>query len=144
MSCWIKTSGTPSGTYTNIGARIGFDYYGTLNGQWARICGIGSPYEAGLGEGYPNIDSWQNEAPNVVVDWGSAWTLITWNFTVPNQAMGDSAPGTAQGLSSANQVPLGQWNTIVGFDPWLQVYGGNGYNNMQTSWFSDFQVYINP
>ena len=69
MSCWIKTAGSPSGTYTNIGARIGLDYY---TGNWQqRIMGAGSPTDASTGVGWPNVARQENTAPSVIVDYGS-------------------------------------------------------------------------
>jgi hypothetical protein len=129
MSCWVKTSGTPSGSST--GARIGFDYY-TAN--WAqRIAGMNSPEEAAVGRGYPNIST--GEAANFV-PWGSNWTFKVWDFIVPATAQGD---GWVSG-----GVPLGQYAVPGTIVPWCQIFGQNGYSSTYTSWFSDFQFYIHP
>ena len=137
MECWVKTSGS-AGAY-GTGARIGFDYYGTLNGQLSRICGISSPDEGGKGEGWPNYSSPQDESPTYTIPWGTGWTLIYWSFTVPSQAEGDSS---TVGL---NQISTNQWCAISGCIPWCQVWGAQGDgSSTYTSWFSDFQFYINP
>jgi hypothetical protein len=131
MECWIKTSGTPAGAYT--GARIGLDFYGA-NG---RICGPSSPQEAAAGITYPNApSSLQQTEAAYYVPWGSGWTLITWSFVVPATCTGDGA--------LASGVPLGQQSVPTYCIPWLQIYAGNEYSNTYTSWFSDFQFYINP
>jgi len=136
MECWVKTSGV-AGAY-GTGARIGLDYYGTPNGQLSRICGISSPDEAGKGEGWPSYSSSQDETSACMIPWGTNWSLIYWSFTVPNQAEGDSGGGL-------NQIPTNQWCAISGCVPWCQVWGAQTDGSSTcTSWFSDFQFYINP
>ena len=132
MQCWIKTSGTPSGAYSNMGARIGLDYYTAGWGQ--RIMGCGSPTDASTGKGWPNVARQENTSPTCVVDWGSDWKLITWNFVVPSQAMGDQNNGA--------NIPQGHYAVPGTIVPWCQIYGS--YATTYTSWFSDFQLYINP
>jgi hypothetical protein len=129
MECWIMTTGTPS-AYEE-GARIGVDFYGA-NG---RISGASSPQEADAGTDWPNAPSYllATEA-NYIVPFGtSTWTLIYWNFTVPSVCIGDgNTPDYAQG---ATGVPT--WCI-----PWVQILSpeSQGY----TSYFGDFQFYINP
>jgi hypothetical protein len=130
MSCWIKTSG--SNPQPNTGARIGMDIYGATG----RITGLGSPQEAAAGVSYPT--EYINEDA-YYVHWGSDWTKVTWDFYVPWSYVGDGGFGYAQG-----QVPLGQYATPTACIPWIEIYGQNGYSSTYTSWFSDFQFYVNP
>jgi hypothetical protein len=132
MSCWIKTSG--SNPQPNTGARMGIDFYGP-NG---RIGSAVSPQEAAAGEGYPN--TYINE-DSYFVHWGIDWTLVTWDFKVPNTFLGD---GGFPPYYDGNQVSVGVSSTITWCVPWLQIYGQNGYLNTYTAWFSNFQFYINP
>jgi len=129
MSCWIKTSGVAAGAYT--GARIGLDWYGA-NG---RIGGAGSQQEAAAGISYPNAPQslQQTEAANYV-PWGSDWTFMQWTFTVP-------ALITADGYGA---YPINAQAAPTWCIPWTQIYGQNGFKNTFTSWFSDFQFYVNP
>jgi hypothetical protein len=133
MTCWIKTSGVEAGAQR--GAFLGIDYYGSYNGAWARISGMSTPVEAGLGIGYPNYNDPNKDS--YFVHWGHDWTFIKWDFIVPTQSMGD-------GLLYTNQVPQGQNATITSAIPWCMIWGGNGLYNLYTTWFSDFQFYINP
>jgi len=116
MECWVKTNGTAAGA--NTGARVGLDYYETVNGQWTRICGINSPICASVGEDWPNWNGGNDSA--YFVPWGSGWTLIYWNFTVPSEAMGD---GGGAAPESVGETPLGQWVPVEACIPWCQIYG---------------------
>jgi hypothetical protein len=130
MTCWVKTTGTTP--ITNTGARIGLDYY-TANGA-KRINGMASPQEAAAGIGYP-FKSINEDA--YYVHWGkTTWTQLRWDFIVPSTAKAD---GWVSG-----GVPYGQYATPDTIVPWCQIFGQNGYSSTYTSWFSDFQFYINP
>jgi hypothetical protein len=84
---------------------------------------------------------WPNDATTWMVPWGSNWVQRTYDFIMPSQYYGDG--GWAG--STAAQVPKGTYATPTYICPWLEISAN--YGNTQgtyTTWFSDFQLYINP
>jgi hypothetical protein len=131
MSCWIKTTGTPTGWGGQFSAHIGMDFYGVLNGQWARIGGMCSTNDLNnLGAG--------NEPLTQYVNYGSDWTFVYWDFTVPTTWYSDGA------VAGPHQFPAGQYATITEAFPWCGSFSNWGSYGTETAWFSDFQLYVNP
>jgi hypothetical protein len=137
MSCWVKTSGTPDSVLGRSGATVGMDMYtGSYNGDWARIGACNSPgfvaIKGNWGAGWPS------DGATWMVPWGSNWVLRTYDFIVPNLWWGDG------GLSS-HQVARGTYVAPQFICPWLQISANYGSTQgTYTTWFSDFQLYINP
>jgi hypothetical protein len=132
MSCWIKTTGT----YRDAsGARMGFDWWTTTQGStgWDRIGSANNCWEAKTGL----LDDSRDLDADSYVPWGQDWTHIVWDFYIQPQY-------TADGQAVYGAFPRG---TVVsaqtGFMivPWLQILNGG---TIYTSYFSDFQLYINP
>jgi hypothetical protein len=144
IKVWVKTSGTPEGASGSSGAHVGFDVWCYIGNTLTRICGINSNDAAAAGKDYPNA-AWPDFPTQSVVPFGtSTWTLITYDFTVPKTYTGDGGVGSSSGLSC--QIPLGhaQSGPFL-LAPWCEVYSNWGSTaNTYTSWFSDFQFYINP
>jgi hypothetical protein len=137
MTCWVKTLGTPDSAIGRSGATIGIDFYtGNYGGTWARIGGMNAPGDLSI-EGNRDI-GWAPDSASFVVPWGSNWVLRTYDFTVPKLWCGDG------GLSN-NQVPRGAYATPQYICPWLMVSANYGSTQgIYTTWFSDFQLHINP
>jgi len=132
MSVWIYTTGTSVGT--SAGATFGIDFYtANYDGSWARIDGVNAPQEIPAPiYGDPTNNGWTGAAA-FNVPWGSSWVQRTYNFVVPSQLEGD-------GIMRNNQVPSGTFVTPQYICPWLMISGSTQY----TTYFSDFQLYINP
>jgi hypothetical protein len=131
MSCWIKTTGTPS-SQLGYYAAIGMDVYGTINGDWARIGAANTVQDLQHGAGYPNYIN-PNSA-DYGVQYGQDWTFVQWSFTVPTTYLGDGSGG-----AGPHQVALGTSAAVTELVPWL----GPGWGPY-TCYFSDFQFKINP
>jgi hypothetical protein len=137
MSVWIKTTGTPTGWGGQYSAHIGMDFYGILNGQWARIGGMGSPEDLNnLGAG--------NEPLTQYVNYGSDWTLVYWDFIVPTTWYSDGGTASGGSGSGSHQFPAGQYATITEAFPWCGSFSNWGAPGTETAWFSDFQFHVNP
>jgi hypothetical protein len=130
FSCWIKTSATPdSGDIGNpiAGGRLGIDFYGSEG--W--IIGIAN-CQGGLQV---------NGAPdNTFVPFGSDWTQVTMEFTVPSTYTYEPISGYSDPYTAGqNVVP-------TAFIVWCQVwsdtqgYGASG----GSAYFSDPIVELNP
>jgi hypothetical protein len=140
ITVWVKTTGTPDSTIGRSGATVGIDFYGNYDGAWARIGACNSPgfvsIKGDIGDyGYPS------DSASWMVPWGSNWTLRTYNFVVPSQWWGDGG----YGIMASNQVPRGTYATPAYICPWLQISANYGSTQgTYTTWFSDFQLQINP
>ena len=138
MTVWVKTTGTPDPVIGRSGATVGIDMYtGNYNGAWARIGPCNSPgfiaIKGNIGAyGYPS------DSATWMVPWGSNWTLKTFDFTMPNVWTGDGGMPT-------NNVPAGTQVPVQYICPWLQISANYGSTQgTYTTWFSDFQLHINP
>jgi hypothetical protein len=138
MTVWVKTSGTPDPVQGRSGATVGIDFYGNYDGTWARIGGANSPGCITIEGDYGNY-GWPSDTATFMVPWGSNWVQRTYDFTVPNLWWGDGAG------SSGHQVPYGTYTAPVWICPWVMISANYGSTQgTYTSWFSDFQLSINP
>jgi hypothetical protein len=140
MSVWVKTSGTPDSVAGRSGAMMGMDMYGYYNGVWARIGACNSPEFVPI-KGAWGIYGWPSDGATWMVNWGSDWVFRTYDFIVPDLWWGDGGFGTLPN----NQVPHDVYAAPVWICPWFMVSANYGsLSGTYTSWFSDFQLYINP
>jgi len=113
MSVALKAGG--SGYVYQQGAWLGLDYYNGF--AQTRITGISTSQEAGLGQDNVGVDK-----DNSFVHWGTGWTVVTWDWVVPANAVSDSTGHSA---------------SIGSFIPWIERVGNQG-----SIWASDFQLTI--
>jgi hypothetical protein len=126
--CWIKTAGTPNPATACAGAQFEIDWYGTggsLNG-WEDIGGWTPTFTQGV-----NSEGW--------VPWGSGWTEVIAQFTVP--ATFTAEPG--YGYPVGEQVVPTHFCPAIRAFSWGPTSATQFPNNVYTAWFSDFQVYEN-
>lgn len=109
FSCWVKTDALRSGS--GAGAIIGFDVYSTGIGRVGEIQTRSSQFSA-----------WNSEGEIVYVPYGSDWTKLILNTTVPNSYLG---------------------YTVDSIIPWI---GGswNCQTDYPTVYFADAELYVNP
>jgi hypothetical protein len=154
MSVWVKTDAFPSSTDPQGGACFGWDFETTSSSATSGSLAIvdissdgtqaGHPTSAERGWGVGTYGYSINGAAglsqvngNIVrIPWGTDWTLIVWDFTVPTTYY----TYVTTGASFPNAMPCNpvQINTMV---PWFE--GRNLYDNAY-AYFSDPQLYINP
>jgi len=124
---WIKT-GTNSSTagYPYCGGRIGFDFYGYVNGVYRQLCGTSSASG--------RITAQQNDAEtraNWVQDSnGGIWQQRTIDFIVP----------------ATVPYVYGDWSQQVPRDivMWMQAGPWVEEPTAVPVWFADAELYINP
>lgn len=132
MSAWIKTAPFAT-TALFSGAEIGCDFYISSS----RGSGIATIDSAGHQAGHPNEADIANDYSSLTggityVNWGSDWTLITWDFYVPTTYYNYV---TRSSVQSCNPVQI---DSMV---LWL------GTRNTQANaytWFADTALYVNP
>jgi hypothetical protein len=154
MSCWVKTAACPASTDPQGGASFGWDFETTSSSAAPNSLAIvdissdgtqaGHPTGAERGWGVGAFGYSINGAAglsqvngNIVrIPWGTDWTLIVWNFTVPTTYY----TYVTTGASYPNAMPCNpvQIDTMV---PWFE--GRNLYDNAY-AYFSEPQLYINP
>jgi len=152
MSCWVKTDPCPSSTDPQGGATLGFDLLshssaasglsivdlssdgtqaghptGSERGWGVGTFGYSSNGAGGLTQTSGNI---------VRIPWGTGWTLIQWDFTVPTTYY--SYVTTGASYPNAMHCNPVQIDTMV---PWFE--GRNLYDNAY-AYFSEPQLFINP
>jgi hypothetical protein len=154
MSCWVKTDACPSSTDPQGGVTIGWDFETSQSSAAPNSLAIvdvssdgtqaGHPTSAERGWGVGTFGYSINGAAglsqvggNVVrIPWGTDWTLIQWDFTVPTTYYSYVTTGASYpNAMSCNPVQI---DTMV---PWFE--GRNLYDTAN-AYFSEPQLYINP
>ncbi len=134
FSAWIKTaSWAGSGLNAYSGAEIGWDYYISSSHGY----GIATVDAEGHQAGHPNDAEIANNYSSLTggktyVPWGTDWTLMTWDFNVPNTYYNYV---TTNGVYSCSPVQI---NSMV---PW---WGGRDVTANASCWFADPVFMVNP
>lgn len=133
ITVWVKT--TASGLHPDpsqyAGGSVGIDYYGHTTAGYGILCATSSA-SSELG-----VPGWFGNAPGAIgswwVSWGSDWTMIGWNVTVPSTWCSYVSMGGTHLACNSVQVDS--------FVAWLGV---GSPNNPGLAWFADAVLYINP
>lgn len=130
FSGWIKTDESTLGdTDPNSGGRIGIDYYGS-NGR------IGATQSPDGDPSWVPPGVWDDKTYLNYVNWGSDWTQVIMEFTVPDTIPAD--PWCASGYSSGSYY---EPSAII---PWLQVWSSTyGAADGGSVYFANTELYIN-
>jgi len=132
MSAWIKTAPYTTSVLFS-GAEIGCDFY-ISSSQGHGIATIDS---AGHQAGHPNEAEIANDYCSstggiTYVNWGSDWTLITWDFYVPTNYYNYV---TRSSILSINPQQI---------DSMVMWFGGRNIQANAYCWLADPALFVNP
>ena len=154
MSVWVKTAACPTSTDPQGAATFGWDFETSHSSVAPNSLAIvdvssdgtqaGHPNSAERGWGVGTYGSSINGASglsqvngNIVrVPWGTDWTLIVWDFTVPTTYYTYVTTGASY-PNAVSTSPV-QIDTMV---PWFE---GRNLSDNAYAYFSEPQLYINP